>query len=313
MSANATATTAVVGAQEREQRHRLRLKVGYTVAICVVLAVAVYGWNYYLLDFTDRPFSVKHQLLKPSGAVGVKLGIVGFLMFLVIFLYPLRKRSAWLFSKGTSRHWLDFHVLLGLSAPFIVALHASFKFNGFAGMAFWIMLAVSLSGVIGRYLYAQIPRRLNSAEVSRRDLQDAQMELARQLQEQKLLPKSDLASLMRLPSPDRVAKLPMLVALGYMMLLDLARPFRVARVRRHALSWLECVFTFGGFTRTRHRELEEAIRVAREEASLSKRILFLTRSQQVFNLWHVVHRPFSYSFAVLVLIHVVVVSMMGFF
>jgi hypothetical protein len=53
--------------------------------------------------------------------------------------------------------------------------------------------------------------------------------------------------------------------------------------------------------------------VAREEAALSKRILFLSRTQQVFHLWHVVHRPFSYTFAVLVLIHIGVVLMMGFF
>jgi hypothetical protein len=61
------------------------------------------------------------------------------------------------------------------------------------------------------------------------------------------------------------------------------------------------------------REMERAIAVAREEAALSKRILFLSRTQQVFNLWHVVHKPFSYTFAVLVLVHIGVVLMMGFF
>ena len=64
-------------------------------------------------------------------------------MFLAIFLYPLRKVWAWLRGKGAPKHWLDFHVLLGLAAPFVIAFHSSFKFRGFAGIAFWIMVAVS--------------------------------------------------------------------------------------------------------------------------------------------------------------------------
>ena len=35
-----------------------------------------------------------------------------------------------------------------------------------------------------------------------------------------------------------------------------------------------------------------------------KRVLFLSRSQKVFHLWHVVHKPFSYAFAVLALLHI---------
>jgi hypothetical protein len=234
-------------------------------------------------------------------------------MFLVIFLYPLRKRWTWLGRIGLSRHWLDFHVLLGLSAPFVIAMHSSFKFHGFAGIAFWIMLAVSLSGVVGRYLYGQIPRRVNAAEFSRKELQDIQDKMAEQLAGQKMLKESDVRSALRLPSQQTVDRLPAPVALVYMFVLDLLRPFRIARLRSGSLHGGEYLSTLGGLLPTRHRELERAIGVAREEAALSKRILFLSRSQQVFHLWHVVHKPFSYTFAVLVLVHIGVVLMMGFF
>jgi hypothetical protein len=33
----------------------------------------------------------------------------------------------------------------------------------------------------------------------------------------------------------------------------------------------------------------------------------------VFHLWHVVHRPFSYTFALLAVIHIALVVMMGYF
>jgi hypothetical protein len=314
MSANAAVATAAIPATiDKERGHRLRVMVGYGIVIAVTVAIAVYGFSYYTLSQADRPFSPKHAILRPSGSLGLKLGFLGVGMFLTIFLYPLRKHWAWLGRQGSARHWLDYHVILGIWAPFVIAFHSSFKFHGFAGIAFWIMLAVSLSGVIGRYLYAQIPRSLNAAEISRKELQDRQERLSLQMHQQKLLPEADLRALLKLPSEGTVAKLPMVVALVWMMSLDVTRAFRIAKLRRHALTSGEAFSTLGGFLPTKNRELEHAISMAREDASSAKRILFLDRAQQVFNLWHVVHKPFSYSFAVLALIHIGVVIAMGYF
>lgn len=302
-----------VGAQNADAGHKLRVLIGYLIAIALIVGIMAYGFDYYLAGANDRPFMAKHALLRPSGRIGVNLGVLGLAMFLVIFLYPLRKHWPWLSRQGMTRHWLDFHVLLGLAAPFVIALHASFKFRGFAGMAFWIMVAVSISGVIGRYLYGQIPRRVNAAELSRKELQELQEKMAQQIAGQNLLKEADVRSALRLPSQQTVDKLPVAAALAYMFVLDLARPFRIARLRNGALSGADHITTLGGLLPTRHNALERAISVAREEASLSKRILFLSRTQQVFHLWHVVHKPFSYSFAVLALVHIGVVLMMGFF
>jgi hypothetical protein len=310
MSANAAVTTAVIPTRSQGKRaHHIRLVCGYVITIALIVALAIYGFSYYTLSSADRPFSPKHALLKPSGSIGVKLGFLG----LAMFLYPLRKISPWLARQGSSRHWLDIHVLLGLTAPFVIAFHSAFKFRGFAGMAFWIMVAVSLSGVIGRYLYAQIPRSLSAAELSMKELQELQDKLGQQLSQQKILPQADLRALLSFPSPERVAKLSMVFALGYMMALDLARYFRVAKLRRHALNSWDTLTTMGGLLSTRHRALEKAIAVAKEEAATAKRVLFLGRSQQVFHLWHVVHKPFSYTFALLAIIHIAVVMLMGFF
>ena len=302
-----------VGQESADAGHKRRLFIGYLIAIALIVGIFAYGFDYYIAGPNERPFMAKHPLLRPSGRVGVNLGILGFSMFCVIFLYPLRKHWAWLGRIGLSRHWLDYHIILGIAAPFVIALHATFKFRGFAGIAFWIMIAVSLSGVVGRYLYGQIPRRVNAAEYSRKELQDLQEKLAEQLESQDLLEQADVRSALRLPSQQTVDRLPAPVALVYMLLLDFARPFRIARLRSAALVGSEYATSLGGLLRTRHYELEKAIAVAREEAALSKRILFLSRSQQVFHLWHVVHKPFSYAFAVLVLIHVGVVIAMGFF
>jgi len=312
MSANASVATAVAPVQNRERGHRSRVAAGYFLFATLILALTVYGFDYYTLGSADRPFSSKYAALRPSGTVGLKLGWLGVFMFLVIFLYPLRKHWSWLMKKGNSRHWLDYHVILGITAPFVIAFHSSFKFRGFAGMAFWIMFAVSVSGVIGRYLYGQIPRNLKAAEMTQKELQEFHQQLAGQLKQERLVSEQDLRALLTLPSRESVQQLSMVTALGYMFALDIARALRVARLRRHALSFGEKLTTLGGFLKTSNHDVEKAVGVAREDAALSKRILFLKRSEQVFHLWHVVHKPFSYTFALLALFHIGLEVAMGF-
>src|SRR5271169_3488195 len=318
MSANATATAPLItarsaGPADVEKRHRARLYFLYALAITINAAIFIYGFDYYKLSAMDRPFSPKHHLLRPSGPFGLYLGFFAVALFVGIFLYPIRKHWPWLASIGSTRHWLDIHILMGLTAPTIVAFHSTLKFKGIAGMAFWIMFAVSASGVVGRYLYGQIPRKVTTAELSMRELQELQESLAQQLSAQKLLPVADLRALLRMPDPNRVSRLPIVVALVYMLILDVIRVFRVARLRRHALSIGESLSTLAGFLPTRHRELEKAIHAAAEEAALSKRVLFLSRSQKVFHLWHIVHKPFSYAFAVLAVLHIGLQFVLGYF
>jgi len=317
MSANVTAAARIVPSArtvpDTERGHRMRLYTLYALAIATNLAIFTYGFDYYKLSAIDRPFSPKHHLLRPSGPIGLYLGFAGVALFVGIFLYPIRKHWAWLGTKGSTRHWLDIHVLMGLTAPFIIAFHSTLKFHGIAGMAFWIMFAVSASGVVGRYLYAQIPRKVTTAELSMKELQELQENLAQQLAAQNLLPEADLRALLRMPDANRVKGLPIVMALVYMMVLDLIRVFRVARLRRHALGMGESFSSLAGFLPTRNRELEKAIQAAAEEAALSKRVLFLSRSQKVFHLWHVVHKPFSYAFAVLALLHIGLQFVLGYF
>jgi len=296
---------------DTEAYHRLRLRAGYGVAILLVLALTLYGFDYYFLDLAQRPFSPKHALLKPGGSIGLGLGFLGAAVFLGIFLYPIRKRWEWLRQHGNTRHWLDFHVLLGLTAPFLIAFHASFKFRGVAGMAFWIMTAVALSGVVGRYLYVQIPRSLNTAEVSLQEARDEQARLTEQLGEQKLFAASLLAPLFHLPSEARVRSQPLPMVLATMMFLDLRRFLHIARLRSRTLGFWGRVGAVGGILASRDVEVERVVAIARRQAGLSKRILFLSRAHQVFHLWHVIHRPFSYSFALLALIHIAVVLLIG--
>jgi hypothetical protein len=282
------------------------------LALAVVLVIGGYGFNYYALSAAQRPFSPKHELLRPSGTIGIKLGMLGVLMFFLIYLYPLRKKWGWLGRQGNSRHWLDFHIVLGTAAPIIIAFHSSFKFGNIAGMAFWSMLMVTLSGFVGRYLYSQIPRSLNAAELSMKEIHDKEEALKKELEEQRATFGFTVDALYQLPSAADVAKTPAVASLLSMFLIDFKRPFRTSLVRLQQAGFGSWVFSLFGLLPTRDQKLERALRVAQKQASLSKSILFLSRTQRVFQLWHVIHRPFSYAFAILAVLHIGIALFMGY-
>ena len=312
MSASASVRPAIIAREDPERGHHIRVFLAWMLALAVILVIGGYGFDYYTLGAGQRPFSPKHALLRPSGSIGIKLGMLGVLMFFLIYLYPLRKKWGWLGRHGNSRHWLDFHIVLGTAAPIIIAFHSSFKFGNIAGMAFWSMLMVTLSGFVGRYLYSQIPRSLNAAELSMKEIQDKEEALKKELEEQRATFGFSVDALYQLPSAAEVARTPAVASLVSMFLIDFKRPFRTSFVRLKQAGFGAWVFSLFGLFPTRDQKLERALRVAQKQASLSKSILFLSRTQQVFQLWHVVHRPFSYAFAILAILHIGIALFMGY-
>ncbi len=312
MSASVSVRSAVLARDDAERGHRTRLFLAWMLALAVVLVIGGYGYDYYTLSAAQRPFSPKHDILDPSGTIGIRLGMLGVLMFFLIYLYPLRKKWGWLGRKGNSRHWLDFHIVLGTTAPVIIAFHSSFKFGNIAGMAFWSMMMVTLSGFVGRYLYAQIPRNLSAAELSMKEIQDKEEALKRELAEQRTNFGFSVDALYQLPSAADVAKTPAIASLISMLFIDFKRPFKTSLVRLQQAGFGAWIFSFFGLLPTRDRRLERAIRVAKAEAKLSKSIAFLSRTQRIFQLWHVIHRPFSYAFAILAIVHIALALFMGY-
>jgi hypothetical protein len=312
LNGNASAAPAARKGKEKELGHRIRVWIAGIAAALLVAAIGIYGADYYLLPLDQRPYSDKHELLRPSGSIGIKLGILGTLLFFLIFLYALRKVIPWLGRYGTARHWMDFHVIAGVTAPIIIAYHASFKFQGIAGIAFWIMLAVALSGIIGRYLYSQIPRSLTAAELSLSELQMGEQELSEALVYQSIYSADQLRRALFVPTGEHINRIGPLRAVGEMIALDLGMPFRVAGLRRAPNNFAANLRSIGGLFSTGDSEVERVVQLVKQKASLSKRVVFLAQTQKVFHLWHVIHRPFSYAFAVLAIIHIAVVMGLGF-
>ena len=291
--------------------HRIVMWSVTGAGVALLTLLALYGGSYYSLSVEQRPYSPLHSQLRSSGSIGLKLGILGVAMFGVLFLYPLRKRWKWLARIGATRRWLRLHVLFGIATPLLLTFHTAFRFHGLAGLAYWTMIAVALSGFVGRYVYAKIPRSLSSVQLTAGELEAQTAALASRLHHQQVFREDDLASLLNVPSAQQVRRMRLLPAIWLMLRIDLARPLLVSRLRRRVLQGPQLISTLGGWLPSRDSGLESIVANVRRQARLRTAIAFLDRTQRIFHLWHVVHRPFSNSFVILVVVHIAVQLSVG--
>lgn len=169
--------------------HKLYLAVLTMIVAATAVAVAWYGYTYYSTPTEDRFFHASHALLKPSGAWGHGFGIAGSLcMIFGILLYMARKRFRFLARFGALKHWLEFHIFLCTLGPVLVLYHTSFKFGGLVAISFWSMVAVFLSGIIGRFIYIQIPRTIEGRELSLSEVRDMKSGIGTELAESYHIP-----------------------------------------------------------------------------------------------------------------------------
>ncbi len=268
------------------------------MALGILVSLAVRGWSYYSTPLIERPRHPDYWQLKPGGTWGNLYGIIGMTLMVVMHTYSLRKRTQVFGRHGVLRVWLACHIFCGVVGPLFIVLHTSFKLTGLVGVTFCMMVAVAFSGVLGRYLYRQIPRARTGDELSLQQAEEAEQEIGSRLTELGVPP----AGLARLESLSRQGPAP---ATGLVRLL-LRLPFDDLRLR-----WRLATF---------RRELAEVppplrrktLRLARRKAKLSRRILLWRRLQQLFYYWHVVHKPFAVVMYLFVCLHIAISVITGY-
>lgn len=98
--------------------------------------------------------------------IGYWLGIIGGSMMLLLLLYPLRKRFRRWSVIGSVKSWFRIHMILGLVGPLMIIFHSGFKLGSFnSSVAFFSMLTVASSGLLGRYLYERIHHGLYGRKI----------------------------------------------------------------------------------------------------------------------------------------------------
>ncbi len=128
----------------------------------IVIVIILYGW--YISD---------DSYITPEEGVGYWLGIFGGLAMLLLLTYPLRKKWRPMRKMGDTRYWFRVHMFLGLLGPILVLFHANFGIGSInSSIAFFSMLLVAGSGVIGKYFYLKIHYGLYGKAASMEELRD---------------------------------------------------------------------------------------------------------------------------------------------
>lgn len=291
-------SSAHAGVLPKRSRPFLLLFVG------LLLAISIAGLPYYTLPVAERVRSPLHAWLEPSGYIGQSAGLLAITIFLSLFLYPIRKRARWLAWTGSIARWLDVHVLTALVLPLLVAIHAAWRFDGLIGLGFGAMMVVWLSGIVGRYLYASIPRSKSGIMLSLEEIAIRRGQLFVQIASHTGLDFEVLQAALTVEGPhDR--------HLG--MWGTLKRLLRDDWARRRAVRRFRHVLVRGGPLRARMDKevLSRVLNLARREMAYMQQARMLDATQLVFRFWHVLHRPVAIAALVAVLIHVGVVVALG--
>ncbi len=147
---------------------------GLTTALSAALGLtlgtllwALWHSDYYLLPLIERPAHDSHGFLRPGRAFGLAMGIAAVACIVVNLLYLLRRSQKLGLRFGSLRTWMTSHVATGVLAVMCALLHAAMApRDTVGGHAFEALAVLLLTGAIGRYFYAHVPRAANGRELA---------------------------------------------------------------------------------------------------------------------------------------------------
>ena len=141
------------------------LGIGFALSL-VALLWALWHTDYYGLSVAERPTHPKHAMLRPGLGIGLWLGIGSVAMICVNLLYLVRRAAGLRFNLGSLRLWMTSHVATGILALLCAVLHGAMAPRDTpGGHALWALVVILVTGAIGRYFYACVPRAVNGREL----------------------------------------------------------------------------------------------------------------------------------------------------
>lgn len=272
-----------------------------SLIVVLVLGYLLYrGTPYYQTSLAERFYHPDHTSWKPSGGWGHGLGIVGSLFMIIgVSTYMIRKRWKKTYRMGILKHWLEFHIFLCTLGPIMVLFHTSFKFGGIVAISFWSMVAVFLSGIIGRFIYIQIPRTIEGKEMSLNEIMGLKSDLGTTLKDSYGL--DEESYMVIIESTRRKAEIQNKNAF--------VRVFNKYFENRRNLSKIRSVLKKKKLS---GKEKKELLKLVKNEISLNRKIDRLVTMKNLFKYWHVVHLPFALVMLVIMVIHIGVTIAFGY-
>ena len=283
-------------------------KTAHTIFISVLVIIVLFaliiltykGLSYYRTSIEDRFYHPDNNLLKPSGILGHGFGIIGsFLIVIGVGSYMARKRYRFLSRLGILKNWLEFHIFLCTLGPIFVLFHTAYKFGGLVAISFWSMVAVFLSGIIGRFIYLQIPHTIEGQELSLNDIRAMKTDIAGILKNSYNLDEESY-NIITDSIKKKVELYQSSALLRYLKkYFDDRKTIHLVKsvLRKHKMS---------------RKEMRQIIELVNDDIKLNRKIDRLATMQNLFKYWHVVHSPFALVMLIIMVIHVGVTIVFGY-
>jgi hypothetical protein len=247
-----------------------------------------------------------YELIDPREGVGYWLGIAGGTLMLLLLLYPLRKRIRLMHSLGPTRIWFRMHMVFGLLGPLLILYHSNFHLGSFnSRVAFYSMLLVAGSGIIGRHFYAGIHRGLYGRKTTLKELQQELTESIANSQ--------GLARIM----PRLVARLEKNAAdlqdHSIRRTIGIRRSLRwtfTHMYERLMLLWiarreLNAAAAASPVVAANRKKIRRgAARYVREFTMLTGRVAQFSLYERLFALWHILHLPIFFLMVLSAFVHI---------
>jgi len=280
--------------------HRIYIFTLASIVLLTFLFLAYKGFDYYTTSLEERFYNADHALLKPSGLLGQGLGIIGTLLILIgVFGYMAKKRYKFLSRLGRLKYWLEFHIFLCSLGPVMILFHTAFKFGGIVSIAFWSMLAVVLSGVIGRFIYIQIPRTIEGRALSLNEVKQTKSNIGDFLKGSMQLDEISYKTVLEATQIQNQG------AEGNLFTRIVQKYFEDKKTIRR----VKKVLRQNNLPRA---SIKKVTTLIKDELSLNNRIERLQTMQNLFKYWHVAHLPFALIMLIIMVVHVCVTVALGY-
>jgi hypothetical protein len=238
---------------------------------------------------------------KPGEGLGYNLGLAGGLMMLTLLLYSARKHLPFMQRLGKLKYWFRIHMTLGVLGPILVLFHTTFRLASInASVAFYCMLLVAGSGLVGRFVYTRIHKGLYG---SRSTLKEAHEELAGSSGDIKsklhFFPKVE-NKIKKFEYEALEKKRGFLAGVWFFLSFD---------VRRILLAWRCKRYIYLKLGSGKHELAQEASNLVAQYLVRIQTVAQFKKFEQIFSAWHVLHIPLMYMMVATAIFHVVWVHM----
>lgn len=273
--------------------------------ICTVVLMESY-FQLGLKDFSFIKLAHENEMFldygesqQPNRGIWHLMGWIGSACFILMMFYSLRKRLFFMQEAGALSYWLNAHMFLGVVGTVLVTTHTTYKLGGLVSISYYSMMLVAVSGLLGRYLYLQIPRNISGNELRMGEIETLLADINEMIEKFAGDNREILTYFRRISGPPMTGRLGMIGSILAMIKNDIMNFVNVSKIR----------IELGRIPGLPDSVKKILLKLIKKKGKLVRSTNFLETSQRLLHYWHVFHKPFAVIMFLIMFLHILVFYM----